>query len=514
MIAVIKDDKRARKICNSFPQLSDADRYELETMHVPQYFFFKRIKKNSKIYECFCTCCRTTSFLEKPKIEDDITFKHNTYGFCPYCKNRVIVRAMGYGGGKIWNKRYAAVMSAKDDALYVSFYELFQSYWNCHSLIPSFKVTEFGRLYLARGEMQKYSRRYLYMDNGEYYGKYCLTPVKNDNPTNIGMDAVLGLDEIDKTFLRYFDVMHFYNQYNTTDLFRYMVAASKHPNIEYIAKQGLYNLIYDLINGSMNVIRWKSNNLKTMLSLNKGEIHMIDWKARSLRFYGEFKNKNPGQVALIKEIIDAFPQREYMLDYYVRVSRLIPWLSIVKIDNYAQRKANRINDWIDYLEDVVNPESGCDINDSSVIFPKDLQAAHEDVIKRITITHSAMIDSKIESRAEKLKKYAFDDGNYTVIPPHSAAEIISEGKILSHCVGRYVEKHATGKTTILFVRKADEPETPFYTMEISLPEKRIVQCRGYKNNSAGNPKPPEMKNFEREYIRHIKRIERKEVKTA
>ena len=73
--------------------------------------------------------------------------------------------------------------------------------------------------------------------------------------------------------------------------------------------------------------------------------------------------------------------------------------------------------------------------------------------------------------------------------PASAEEIRAEGAALHHCVGTYVERVAQGKTMILFIRKIEAPDKPYYTMEWNGYE--IVQCRGFKNCNM----TPEVKAF-------------------
>ena len=75
------------------------------------------------------------------------------------------------------------------------------------------------------------------------------------------------------------------------------------------------------------------------------------------------------------------------------------------------------------------------------------------------------------------------------------AEIKREGEILKHCVGGYAERHLNGKTTILFLRRADKPDRPLVTIEIM--GRRIVQVHGFRNEREAceeNPMklPPEV----------------------
>ncbi len=87
---------------------------------------------------------------------------------------------------------------------------------------------------------------------------------------------------------------------------------------------------------------------------------------------------------------------------------------------------------------------------------------------------------------------------FIVIQPHFLDEIIKEGEKLCHCVGGYVDRHARGELTIMFLREKSNPGKPFYTVEVSN-KLKIVQCRGLHNNMAGNPKPKAVKDFQKDY---------------
>ena len=75
----------------------------------------------------------------------------------------------------------------------------------------------------------------------------------------------------------------------------------------------------------------------------------------------------------------------------------------------------------------------------------------------------------------------------------------------THGFGGYAERHFKGQTTIVFLRKTDDPDKPYYTMELDKTGK-IKQCRGYRNNMADNPKPPEIKTFEQHYEQYLQEV--------
>ena len=83
-------------------------------------------------------------------------------------------------------------------------------------------------------------------------------------------------------------------------------------------------------------------------------------------------------------------------------------------------------------------------------------------------------------------------------PAKSTNELMKEGKELCHCVASYAKSVAQGTTNILFIRKIDEPDKPFYTLEFK--SGKILQNRGYKNKL----QTPEVLAFEAKWLLYIK----------
>ena len=72
---------------------------------------------------------------------------------------------------------------------------------------------------------------------------------------------------------------------------------------------------------------------------------------------------------------------------------------------------------------------------------------------------------------------ACTDG-YLFLVPRSAADIRVEGNLQHHCVVRagYIEKMNRRESFIIFLRKAEEPKVPYYTIETD--GYRIIQAYG------------------------------------
>lgn len=101
------------------------------------------------------------------------------------------------------------------------------------------------------------------------------------------------------------------------------------------------------------------------------------------------------------------------------------------------------------------------------------------------------------------KEFFYEDDTYLIRPARSAEEIVTEGRILHHCVGgnNYLTKHNEGTSYILMLRFQEEPETPYITVEISAAGKNILQWYG-----AYDKKPDEnhMREWLKEYLRKLK----------
>ena len=68
---------------------------------------------------------------------------------------------------------------------------------------------------------------------------------------------------------------------------------------------------------------------------------------------------------------------------------------------------------------------------------------------------------------ERLKTYEFSDGQLSVVAPTQASDLTTEGAVLHHCVGSFIEAVANNKENVVFIRRNDLLNEPYYTMAIS-----------------------------------------------
>lgn len=139
-------------------------------------------------------------------------------------------------------------------------------------------------------------------------------------------------------------------------------------------------------------------------------------------------------------------------------------------------------------------------------YPKDFAKVHADLQKIIDIQKQktkAKADLKLASmlkgRIERDRElYEAPSEVYTIVWPVRREDFAREGQQQHNCVGGYFDRAAAGSTTVFFLRKKEEPETPYATVEFN--RGKLVQCRIAFNKDA----PPEaqkyMKQIEKHYL--------------
>lgn len=87
--------------------------------------------------------------------------------------------------------------------------------------------------------------------------------------------------------------------------------------------------------------------------------------------------------------------------------------------------------------------------------------------------------AKYKNNKRKWDSFAYSDEKFSIIAPSSPEDVIREGASLHHCLAQFVEKLADDKTLVLFIRRNENPDKPFFSMEIR--DVKVRQCHGVCN---------------------------------
>ena len=120
--------------------------------------------------------------------------------------------------------------------------------------------------------------------------------------------------------------------------------------------------------------------------------------------------------------------------------------------------------------------------------PQDIDKYHDRALKIYNRYQQQILESQQKVIGDRyinnvyylVKEYEFSNDEYVIIAPKSVFELTTEGKTLKHCVGSYVQSVSSGKEYILFLRKKENQDIPFFTINIT-PNKEIRQIHGKRN---------------------------------
>ena len=163
-----------------------------------------------------------------------------------------------------------------------------------------------------------------------------------------------------------------------------------------------------------------------------------------------------------------------------------------------------------------------DLADEMVFKPRELKRRHDEAVAEIERLGEQLIAEEYSERfgeaeqvLNKIKhKYEYAGDTFFIKVPEKIVEIVKEGNSLHHCVGttdRYFDRIKSHETYICFLRKVEEPDVPFYTIEVE-PGGTIRQHRGMYDEE---PELESVKPFLKEWQKVIrKRMSKKDHERA
>lgn len=325
----------------------------------------------------------------------------------------------------------------------------------------------------------------------------------------------------------------------------HMLDVLRHPIIEQIIKAGYKNIgkaimdsdgVPSALKNLFGIEKERKLPLYKLLGVNKAEleyqeafygINSYRWNTRSfIRSLKALYGRNDISD-LSKETLEIL-YNVFKVDEYFSIltgSYYHSWGRLATTHNYTENdirtlirlgKLEEKHDGIvELYKDVMQTYSYInnkpDIEISQFENYEDLQRIHnalveikvrEDAERRAYFNASErekqeMLKKEFEKRQEeRIKKYECIGDKFSVKVPRELDEITAEGIKLSHCVGGYVERHARGTTNILFLRRNEDIENSFYTIEIRGND--VIQIHGNHNRWLGNN--PEAVPFMYKYL--------------
>ena len=475
-------------------------------------------KRKGKIADCLCGKCGRLFVTHEVPVR-------NENARCPLCGN-----TGHWEWQKVTKQEWAQrdvclIQCTEDKNLVIRFWRVYQSFKQGY--MADIELYELKRWFLHMGDVYKFCNERRYSEGG-----WVRMWSEGGGNETVQIDRIYYTwrRELEKSDLKYCDVDAIRGcrvEYDM-DTIAILETYANNPALEMFEKSGMKALVRHLVSKrgktkrvnrrgkSMSAqLRLKDKQMIRRLIKEKGDVRYLEvlqeeqkrgyqWTEQQEKFLVEMS----GQYRIKERLPHCLK--------YMTLQQLIN-----RIAKYREQMKGRfttdygvLTKYDDYL--LMREELGYDMTNEVYIYPKDLQEKHDQMVDEKNAKkdelHLQKMQEKFPEIAKQyqklLRRYGYEDADYVIRPAKSAEEIVMEGRTLHHCVGRewYLKSHAEGQSYILFLRRKEEPDKPYYTVEIAGDE--IKQWYGY------NDKKPEQEIIGPWLDAYVERLKNRSMRKA
>ena len=488
---------------------------------IMEHYIFYKYQKNGAT-NGYCTYCKKHVPIRSPK--------YNQKGHCNICGQPVTFRSVGKSGRFCtkWYRVYL-VQRRKTSGFVI---RIFQArtwykkagYADCETTCHE----EQRRIFSANGKeisnfvyglFKRREMRWILYWKPWYYTCCGIQYKGNVYPYTL---SDLSRHELKETGLREYALRQ-----KKIDPGKYLYLWQTYPVLEQIVKAGLFQLVDDILEyRATDAIKRKGRKPTEFLSVTKKEFRRLrdmNGGAKELKWL-QFE-KSSGRIIKDEEIYWMAKEELEPKDLQFVLDRM----SICQVRHYLVKQSEKSGDdishilqvWKDYLS--MAGKLRLDVYDSIIYRTSDLQRRHSEAVIQMEEKKKEIRRRELEEKyvgfQEQLialkEKYEFSAGEYQIVAPKSIDDILYEGDTLHHCVNKtdnYFDRIASKESYILFLRKKENPEVPFYTLEAE-PDGTIRQKRAEFDRQ--NKDIDEVTSFLRLWQKEIqKRLTKKDYMSA
>ena len=490
-----KKEQKIIKRMNGISPLPQKFRNWAQHEILPSYVFYN-YKKNRKKQEGYCTACKNKFIANKAR--------HKKAGICPACGRKITYYAIGKGIN-FSDRNTVQIIQRIGDEFILRICKIFMSYRDY--LNPEFSMIENARIFFSYKNNRLMKEAYYYFYNSGIYTNWRkgYRPVINKYYYNFEADVCGHLftpnlkNVLNNTPWQYCQIGTFYlSSKEPLECMPYLASYLRYPFIEYLVKLKLFNLTSDIVyrNNYITAINLNGKNAHEILKIERNILPILQKTNVRERTLCLVQNLYDNKIRFDEQILLWFQNNE-MTDIkcvlfclkYMNEKKLIKYINeqyeklgqpVSKYNRYYN-KSSVLNEYQDYLQ--LCKKLDYSLSNTFNLFPRNLMIAHDAASTMFNKRKKQIYNRKIKDNFDSLyKKYNFSKFGMTIIPPKTSDEIVFEGQALHHCVASYVSKVAEDESIILFLRRTQNQNEPWYTIEIKN-NNEITQIRGFKNES-------------------------------
>lgn len=505
------------------------------------FLFYRKKGKKTEVY---CTHCGKTW-----KTDQKMVHTKGNPGDCGYHPEKYFCMRCGeHLPAKAWGKqKYLRtdddIVLAQKAGEYIAFRKFHVTKrfrregegllerWNCETNISeTFRVLAnpytFGSVASYEKRTVEPIGRYMWAETyegGNWNGYYS----RRTNPYNIGR-GILYLKNIEEvlqgTGVRE-AVAGIFLSHREENMQYALQRAAQKGYIEYLIKAGLKRLAREAAYDTARLDGKEAKDPKTLLGIDGQQLYTLKkldgdfYTIAALKYAEKHHEKiNDETLQFItknKVSVGELPMKRTGMTLQRTVNYLRKWSAKEK------RSFGGINSlYKDYLKMAAG--RGMELTDEIVCHTSKLRELHDRYLEEKNAKEDAAERNRLNKKFPEIKKsfeenqehFGYQKAGLKIFVPRDAADIKREGKLQHHCVGatdRYMERMAKGETFILFLRQAETPETPYYTLEVEYDGKIRQSYGAYDRKPDWPTVAPILKSFTRQIGKRTEKEKRERI---
>lgn len=487
------------------------------------YIFYDYSKKGSDTG--YCTYCKKMVPINKPK--------YNDIRKCKCCGQQVTLKSTKKCGS-FYTKRYpVALLQKTEEGFVIREFAAYRHYYAGKHLEPEISCNEFKRI-LYNSNLN--GRSYRYDDYKQHEIRWVKESYLYGNYYGGWMERCsiypYTLPNLKKTVLKETGLPEYIKSHPCMDPEQYMEVLKRNPVLEQIVKAGLNKLAEETIEKWIKKPFGTGNKLTEQLKIDKSRLKRLRQQGGGITYLKWLQEEKRLDTIISDEVIKWFSDAEIRSE---DLAFITDRMSPEQVRNYLIRQKKGypkleykaiLEQWRDYLS--MCSAARKNLQDEMVYRPRELKRRHDEMViyrekasimermkgdQKYAREYAKKMADKFPQAEENLKKvkekYEYSNEDYKIMVPEHLIDITREGHALHHCAGateRYFERMTTGETYICFLRRADDPDIPFYTIEVE-PNGTIRQTRTYLDEETGIE---EIRPFLKKWQQEIKKRMKKE----
>lgn len=264
-----------------------------------------------------------------------------------------------------------------------------------------------------------------------------------------------------------------------------LMKLKRYPYIEYLQKSGLDVLVSEIMSDKeeKELFERESHRINDVLRIDKQRfqrLRQIDGGCKVLRLL-QYEQTTGQRIS--DENIRFLEQNKADVRSLVRMTEKTG-MNVQRTANYLRKQMEITGqDWdgiyrhyVDYID--LAEVFGMDVTDEIVCRQPKMMEYHDRYTERKNWEKNNARDAEVDKKYKEIRKnrkrfeerFAFKTDEFKIVVPQKASDITREGRLQHHCVGAsdtYIANMNNEQYFILFLRKNEDLERPYYTLEVT-----------------------------------------------